>query len=84
MGEGDPAFLAFAVVGHEEQVVSSPGLALGPVGRGTLLEGHSAEDAAQRHHGQALRLELDEEDAPGLARHQRAQALDFLDRGCVL
>ena len=30
--EGDPAFLALAVVGHEEQVVGGPGLALGLVG----------------------------------------------------
>ena len=66
--EGDPALLALAVVGDEEQVVGGPGLALGLVGRGALLERHLAEDATQRHHGQALRLELDEEDAPGLAR----------------
>ena len=65
--KGDPALLALAVVGHEEQVVGGPSLALGLVGRGALLERHLAEDAAQRHHGQALRLELDEEDAPGLA-----------------
>ena len=84
VGEGDPAFLALPVVGHEEQVVGGPGLALGLVGRGALLEGHPAEDAAQRHHGQALRLELDEEDAPGLTRHERAQALDLLDLGRVL
>ena len=36
VGEGDPAFLALAVVGHEEQVVGGPGLALGLVGRGAL------------------------------------------------
>ena len=82
--EGDPAFLALAVVGHEEQVVGGPGLALGPVGRGALLERHLAEDAAQRHHGQAPRLELHEEDAPRLARHERAQAFDRLDLGRAL
>ena len=82
--KGDAAFLALAVVGHEEQVVGGPGLALGLVGRSALLERHLAEDAAQRHHGQALRLELDEEDAPGLARHERAQAFDLLDLGRVL
>ena len=82
--EGDAALLALTVVGDEEQVVGGPGLALGLVGRGALLERHLAEDAAQRHHGQALRLELDEEDAPGLARHERAQALDLLDLGRVL
>ena len=38
VGEGDPAFLALAVVGDEEQVVGGPGLALGLVGRGALLE----------------------------------------------
>ena len=37
-----------------------------------------------RYHGQAFRLELDEEDAPGLARHERAQALDLLNLGRVL
>ena len=84
VGEGDPAFVALAVVGHEEQVVGGPGLALGLVGRGALFERHLAEDAAKRHHRQALRLELDEEDAPGLARHERAQALDLLDLGRVL
>ena len=84
VSEGDPAFLALAVVGHEEQVVGGPSLALGLVGRGALLEGHLAEDAAQRHHGQTLRLELDEEDAPWLARHERAQALDLLDFGRAL
>ena len=30
--EGDAAFLALAVVGHEKQVVGGPGLALGFVG----------------------------------------------------
>ena len=35
--EGDPAFRAIAVVGHEEQVVGGPGLALGPVGRGAFF-----------------------------------------------
>ena len=82
--EGDPAFLALAVVRDEEQVVGGPGLALGPVGRGALLERHLAEDAAQRHHGQAPRLELHEEDAPRLARHERAQAFDLLDLGRAL
>ena len=82
--EGNAAFLALAVVGDEEQVVGGPGSALGLVGRGALLERYLAEDAAQRHHGQALRLELDEEDAPGLARYERAQALDLLDLGRVL
>ena len=82
--EDDAALLALAVVGHEEQVVVGPGLALGLVGRSTLLERHLAEDAAQRDHGQALRLELDEEDAPGLARYERAQAFDLLDLGRVL
>ena len=84
MREGDAAFLALAVVGHEEQVIGVPGLALGLVGRGALFERHLAEDAAKRHHRQALRLELDEEDAPGLARHERAQAFDLLDLGRVL
>ena len=82
--EGDAALLALTVVGDEEQVVGGPGLALGPIGRGALLERHLAEDAAQRYHRQALRLELDEEDAPRLARHERAQALDLLDLGRVL
>ena len=84
MRKGDAALLALAVVGDEEQVVGGPGLALGLVGRGALLECHLAEDAAQRHHRKALRLELDEEDPPGLARHERAQALDLLDLGRVL
>ena len=84
VGEGDSALLAVAVVGHEEQVVGGPGLALGLVGRGALLEGHLAEDAAQRYHGQSLRLELDEEDAPGLTGHERAQAFDLLDLGRAL
>ena len=82
--EGDPALLALAVVGDEEQVVGGPGLALGVVGRGALFERHLAEDAAQRHDGKALRLEFDEEDAPGLARYERPQALDLLDLGRVL
>ena len=84
VGKGDAALVALAVVGDEEQVVGGPGLALGLVGRGALLECHLAENAAQRHHRQALRLELDEEDAPRLARHERAQALDLLDLRRVL
>ena len=82
--EGDAALLALTVVGDEEQVVGGPGLPLGLVGRGALLERHLAQDAAQRHDGQTLRLELDEEDAPGLARRERTQALDLLDLGRVL
>ena len=81
--EGNAALLALTVVGHEEQVVGGPGLALGTVRRGALLERHLAQDATQRHHGQTLWLELDEEDAPGLARRERAQALDLLNLGCV-
>ena len=82
--EGDAALLALTIVRDEEQVVRGPGLAFGHVGRCALLERHLAEDATQRHHGQALRLELDEENAPGLARHERAQTLDLLDLGRVL
>ena len=84
VGEGDAALLAFTVVGHEEQVVGGPSLPLRLVVRGALLERYLAEDAAQRHHGQALGLELDEEDAPRLTRRERAQALDLLDLGRVL
>jgi hypothetical protein len=81
MGKADLPLAALAVVGDEEQVVGSPGGAVGAVGGGALLERHLAQDAAQRHHRQLLRLELDEEDAPGLARRERLQALDFGDLG---
>ena len=46
VGKGDVALLALAVVGHEEQVIGGPGLALGLVGRGASLEHHLAEYAA--------------------------------------
>ena len=84
MGEADLALLALAVVGDEEQVVRGPGGALGAVGGGALLERHLAQDAAQRDDRKPLRLELDEEDAPGLLRRERPQALDLLDLGGVL
>ena len=84
VGEGDAALVTFAVVGQEEQVVGSPSLALGRLGRGTLLEHHLAENAAQRHHRQTLGLELNEEDPPRLTRRERAQAPYLLNLGCVL
>src|SRR3989304_1950871 len=78
-GETYAALVALAVVGDEEQVLRSPGGALGGPGRGPLLEHHLAQDAPQGNNGQALGLELDEEDAPGLVGRERAQALDALD-----
>ena len=84
VGEADLALVALAVVGDEEQVVRRPGGALGAVGGGALLERHPAQDAAQRDDREPLRLELDEEDAPGLVRRERAQPLDLLDLGRVL
>ena len=84
VGEGDAALPPLAVVGHEEQIVGGPRLTFGLVGGSALFERHLAEDAAERHHGQPLRFELDEEDAPRLARHEGAQALDLLDLGSVL
>src|SRR6185369_876822 len=74
VGEADLPLVPLAVVGDEEQVVRGPGGALGAVGGGTLLERHLAQDATQRDDGEFLRLELDEEDAPGLLRRERAQA----------
>ena len=68
VGEADLALVALAVVGDEEQVVRGPGRPLGAVGRGALLERQLAQDAAQGDDGKPLRLELDEEDAPGLVR----------------
>ena len=67
VGEADLALVALAVVGDEEQVVRGPGGALGAVGGGALLERDLAQDAAQGDDGELLWLELDEEDAPGLA-----------------
>ena len=84
MREGDTALLALAEIGHEEQIFGGPGSAFGRTGRGPLPERHATEDSAERHHRQALGLELDKEDAPGLTRYERAQALDLLDLGRVL
>ena len=83
VGEADLALVPLAVVGDEEQVVGGPGRALGAVGRGALLERHLAQNATQSDDRKPLRLELDEEDAPGLIRRERAQALDLLDLGGV-
>ena len=84
MGEADLPLVTHAVVGDEEQVILGPGCPLGAVGGGALLDRHLAEDAAKRHHRQALRLELDEEDAPRLVRHERTKTLDLLNLGSVL
>jgi hypothetical protein len=81
LGEADLPLLPFPVVGDEEQIVRSPGGAFGAVGGGALLERHLTQDAAQRDDGKLLRLELDEEDAPGLLRRERTQTLDLLDLG---
>ena len=51
VGEADLARVPLAVVGDEEQVVGRPGLTLGGIGGGALLERHSAENAAQRDYG---------------------------------
>ena len=56
----------FAVVGHEEEIVCSPGGALGSFGCSPLLYDHLAQDATQGDDRETLRLELDEEDAPRL------------------
>ena len=76
VGEADLPLVALAVVGNEEQIVRRPGRALGAVGRGALLEHDAAQDTSQSHDGQPLGLELDEEDAPGLARGERAQPFE--------
>ncbi len=81
VGEADLPLVAFAEGGNEQQVVRVPGGAFGAAGRRPLLEHQLAEDAAQGDNRQALGLELDEEDAPGLAGHQRAKLLDAVDLG---
>ncbi|MBM4043207.1 MAG: hypothetical protein FJ290_32365 [Planctomycetes bacterium] len=82
--EGDLALIALTVVRDEEKVISGPRLALGSIRGGALVEHHLTQDATQGHHGKALGLELDEEDAPGLVRREWAKALDLLDLGRVL
>ena len=84
MGKADLPLVAHAVVGDEEQVILGPGGPLGAVGRGALLERHLAENAAQCHDGESLWLELDEEDAPRLVRHERPKTLNLLNLGSVL
>ncbi len=84
MRECDLTPVALAEVGHKEQVVGSPRLALGGVGGSAFLVRHPAEDATERHHGQALGFELDEEDPPGLLRYEWTQTLDLFDFGGVL
>ena len=73
-----------AIVGDKEQVVGGPGSSIGTVSRRALLERYLAKDTTQGHYGQLLRLELDEEDAPGLVGRERPQALDLLDLGGAL
>ncbi len=82
--EADLALVALAVGGDEEQIVRRPAGAFGAVGGRTLLHDDLAQDAAQRDDRKRLRLELDEEDAPGLAWRERPELLDFLDLGGVL
>ena len=71
MGERDPPLVALAVVRDEEQVVRGPARALGVVRRRAFRDRYASEDSAERHDRQPFRLELDEEDAPRLARRQR-------------
>src|SRR5512132_3653686 len=77
MSEADLPILALAEVGQEKQILGLPGGPLRAVGGGALLPDDPAQDAAQGHDGQALRIESHEEDAPRLADRQRAQTLDL-------
>jgi len=81
VSQADLAGSAFAVGRHEQQIVQVPGRTLGAVGRGSLLENQLPQDAAQGDHGQTLRLELDEEDAPRLVGNQWAKLPDVPDLG---
>ena len=81
MSEADPPLVALAVVGDEEQILGG-----GPfraVRGGALFQDDPAQDAAQGHDREPLRLEPNEEDAPGLADRERPQTFDFLDLGSV-
>ena len=69
MGEGDFALggVLIAVGGDEEEVVHLPAGAVGAIGAGAAFDDEVGEDAAEDDDGEALFLEADPEDAPGLA-----------------
>src|SRR5204862_303936 len=74
---------ALAIVGDEQQVALLPLRLFSGGGRRTFAENYAGEDPAQCDHRELLRLEPDKEDAPGLARAERTQALDLIDLGGV-
>ncbi|MDP1612931.1 MAG: hypothetical protein Q8M11_17900 [Sulfuritalea sp.] len=85
MRQGDLAVARRAETGNEQQVARMPGLvATAFLGVGAALDRQAVEHPAQDDDGQALALELDEEDAPGLAAAQRPQLLDAADGDTVL
>jgi len=83
MGEGDFSLVFFSKGGDEEKVVFPPCGHVGPVRGGALLDGQGLQDAAQDHHGQALGLEVQEEDTEGLIGGQGPKLEYLLDLdGC--
>jgi hypothetical protein len=69
---------------NEQQVFGLPRGALGLARRGAFLDDEQAENTAEDHDGQALPLELDEEDAPRLAGGERAELVHIPDVGGIL
>ncbi|HLA26902.1 MAG TPA: hypothetical protein VJZ49_03290 [Syntrophales bacterium] len=81
MGKGDLALVVFPVIGNEEKVMEVP---RGPVRflrRSPFFDDQLAQYPAEDDDRQALGLEADEENAPGLAGCQGAQLLDLFDPG---
>ena len=81
MGKGDLAVGAFPIVRDEEQIVEVPCGQIRFLRRGAFPDNQLAQDPAEDDDRQSLRLEADEENAPGLAGRQGAQLLDLFDPG---
>ena len=83
MDEGDAPVPGLAGRGDEEEVVRVPRRLVGGSGAGAFLGNEGAQGAAQHHDGEALRLEVHVEDAPGQVAGGGTELLYLVDLDLV-
>src|SRR4051812_12073155 len=83
MGKANLSLVTVAVIRNEKQVIRRPGGPVRAIGGRASLQRDLAQYATERDDRKSLRLELDEVDAPRLARRERPQPFDLLDLGRI-